>query len=248
MNNESKHENSVVVDYSPRVAYYGGSFDPVHHGHLAIARALLQQFNLDQFTFIPAFHAPHKIRLTPTSAYDRYAMLCLVTENEPKICVSKMEIEMPEKPFSVETLSRINAKRPDDEIFFVMGADSWMDIKTWREWENVLTMSNHIVVTRPGIEIGFSHVTDEIRARIVDLRQEEGEKGRRGEGESEPRATGLLPHSALRTPHSIYITDSVNLNISATEIRHKIRENDPSWREDVPAEVANYIEKYQIYR
>ena len=153
-----------------RIAFYGGSFDPPHRGHLAIAHALLAQFELDEFIFIPAFHAPHKLRKQPTSAYDRYAMLCLVTDDEPAIRISKREIEMPERPFSVETLSRLKAEMPDDQIFFVMGADSWMDITTWREWEKVLTMTNIIVVTRPGVEIGFSHVTDEIRSTIVDLR------------------------------------------------------------------------------
>ena len=214
-----------------RIAYYGGSFDPPHRGHLAIADALLDQFALDQFVFVPAFHAPHKKRKTPTSAYDRYAMLCLATQVDDKTSVSKMEIEMPERPFSVETLSRLAAERPADEIFFVMGADSWMEITEWREWEKVLSLTNHIVVTRPGVEIGFSHVTDGVRNRIADLR-EEREKGRKGE-----REKGV----------AIYFTDVVNVDVSATEIRQKIRESDASWRDDVPAEVAKYIEKYQIY-
>ena len=213
----------------PRVAYYGGSFDPVHRGHLAIGQTLLTQFELDRLVFIPAFHAPHKLRKDSTSAYDRFAMLCLVTQNEPRMFVSKMEIEMPGRPYSVETLERLSVEHPDDEIFFVMGADSWMDIATWREWEKVLSLSNHIVVTRPGIEIGFTHVTDDVRARIVDLRETAG--------------TRPGPHAS----RSIYVTDSVNLDISATLIRHRIRENDPSWHKDVPAEVANYVEKYQIY-
>src|SRR5258708_26681058 len=213
-----------------RIAFYVGSFAPPHRGHVAIAHALLEQFELDEFVFIPAFHAPHKIRLKPTSAYDRYAMLCLVTQNEPNISVSKIEIDTPDRPYSVQTLRQLNVERPDDEIFFVMGADSWMDIRTWREWETVLTMTNIIVVTRPDVEIGFGHVTDEIRSRIVDL--------------SEPGAVATGFRSGER---SIFITDAVNLDISATEIRRKIRENDPSWRKDVPAEVANYIEKYQIY-
>ena len=210
-----------------RLAFYGGSFDPPHLGHLAVARALLTQFELDEFTFIPAFHAPHKLRKTPTSAYDRYAMLCLVTENDAKMKVSKMEIEMPDRPFSVDTISSLNEKFPDDQIFFVMGADSWMDITAWREWERVLLLSNHIVVTRPGIVVGSSHITDDLRKRIVDLRG------------NEQRPTNQ--------ERSIFITNAVNLDISATEIRRKIRDNDPTWRADVPAEVANYIEKYQIY-
>jgi len=211
-----------------RIAFYGGSFDPIHRGHLAIAHALVEQFELDEFVFIPAFHAPHKLRKKPTSAYDRYAMLCLITQNEPNISVSKMEIEMPERPYSVETLTTLNAEFPNDQIYFVMGADSWMDITTWREWEKVLSLSNHIVVTRPGIEIGFSHVTDAIRSRIIDMRSDN-------------------PQSAIPDPQSIYITDTVNLDISATEIRQNIRDNVTTWRKDVPQEVAKYIEKYQIY-
>jgi nicotinate-nucleotide adenylyltransferase len=110
-----------------RSAYYGGSFDPPHRGHLQIAHTLLDQFALDEFVFIPAFHAPHKLRKEPTSAYDRYAMLCVATQNDARISVSKMEIEMPERPYSVETLSRLVAERPDDEIFFVMAR-----IRGWR--------------------------------------------------------------------------------------------------------------------
>lgn len=213
-----------------RVAYYGGSFDPPHCGHLAIAHKLLKEFALDEFVFIPAFHAPHKTRKEPTSAYDRYAMLCLITQSEPNIRVSRMEIEVPERPYSVETLTRLNAEHPDEEIFFVMGADSWMDITTWREWETVLSLTNHIVVTRPGYAIGFDHVPDKVRGRIVDLRQG-----------GDPKTAGDVEHL------QIYVTDVVDMNISATEIRHKVRQNDLSWHADVPAEVANYVEKYQIY-
>jgi nicotinate-nucleotide adenylyltransferase len=212
-----------------RIAFYGGSFDPVHRGHIAIGDALLKQFDLDQFVFIPAFHAPHKRRKAPTSAYDRYAMLCLATQGRVDMSVSRMEFDMPERPFSVETLGRLNEMYPDDQIFFVMGADSWMEITTWREWEKVLSLTDHIVVTRPGYEIGVDHVTDEIRERIVDLRG------------------GVKPELA-RDVNYIFITDAVSMEISATEIREKIANNDAAWRSDVPGEVANYIEKYQIYK
>mgnify|MGYP001210811417 CR=1 FL=1 len=212
-----------------RIAFYGGSFDPVHNAHLALARAVVEQFELDEFVFVPAFHAPHKVRLKPTSAYDRYAMLCLLTANRPNISVSKIEIGMPEKPYSVETLKRIKAELTGDKIFFVIGADSWMDIKTWREWQTVLLMTNVIVMTRPGYEISFDHVTDEIRNRIIDLRGHD------------------LNDQMPRNEDRIFFTDAVNLDVSATKIRRKIREVDASWRDDVPKEVANYIEKYQIY-
>lgn len=213
-----------------RTAFYGGSFDPVHNGHLAVAEALIEQFSLDEFVFIPAFHAPHKLRKRPTSAYDRYAMLCLATDHDERIAVSKMEIEAPERPFTVETLTTLNARLIDTQIFFVMGADSWMDITTWREWENVLSLSDHIVVTRPGSDLSFDHVTDEIRGRIVDLR-------------GKPREIVSADQGSRR----IYITDSVFLDISATDIRNRIRSGDRTWQVDVLPEVAKHIEKYQIY-
>lgn len=235
----------ISTNHRRRVAFYGGSFDPVHRGHLAIGFALLEQFKLDEFVFLPAFHAPHKKRNKPTSAYDRYAMLCLVTENEPHIAVSKMEIEMPERQYSVETLATLNAELPDTDIFFVMGADSWMDITTWREWEKVLSMTNHIVVTRPGYFVTDEHVTDEIRSRIVDLRGVFNAKPQSGnDAKAETRPVGSVN---FVNEHRIYLTNAVNFDISATEIRQKIRDCDASWHNDVPVEVANYIEKYQIY-
>ncbi|HQU83803.1 MAG TPA: nicotinate-nucleotide adenylyltransferase [Pyrinomonadaceae bacterium] len=221
-----------------RIAFYGGSFDPPHIGHLEIARKLIEQFSLDEFVFIPAFHAPHKKDRKPTSAFHRFAMLALATKDLTDVTVSKMELELPEKPYTVETLSRLKNELSDTEIFFVMGADSWQDILTWREWETVLTMVNIIVVTRPDYEITFSHVTDAIRERIVDLRDERV-KWRKGE---------RVNKSEIQNPKSkIYITDSVQIDVSATEIRRKIKENLGGWQKDVPDEVAKYIEKYSLY-
>jgi nicotinate-nucleotide adenylyltransferase len=211
-----------------RIGVYGGSFDPVHCGHLAIASALLPRFALDILAFIPAFHAPHKKRKLPTPALDRYAMVCLATNDHSVMVVSKMEIESPEQPYSIQTLTRLIAELPDAEIFFVIGADLWMEITTWRDWEKVLTLTNQIVVTRPGVDISFDHVTPEVRERIVDLR--------------------MIGSKAVEpAPERIYITDAVNVDVSATRIREKIRSGDESWKNDVPEEVAKYIEKYQIY-
>lgn len=214
-----------------RIAFYGGSFDPVHIGHLTIARKVIDIFSIDKFVFIPAFHAPHKRDRVPTSAFHRFAMLCVATNDDPGIEVSKIEIELPEKPYTVETLPRLKAEFADAEIFFVMGADSWQDIRTWREWEKVLLMTNHIVVTRPGYAIDFSHVSADIRDRVVDLREH-----------ASPFA---LP---VPEQQHIYLTDAVNLEISATDIRRTIREGRADWRKELPEQVAKYIEKYQIYK
>ena len=224
-----------------RIAFYGGSFDPLHLGHLTIARELTKVFDLNEFVFVPAFHAPHKSK-NPTSAFHRYAMLALATNNVTKISVSKIELEAPEQPYTVETLTKLKTLLPEAQIFFVMGADSWQDITIWREWEKVLTLVNIIVITRPGYEIGFSHVNDEIRRRIVDLR-----------GKAELRITNYElrkfdgePQSTIQDSR-IYISDAVQIDVSASKIRHKIKENVTDWREDAPFEVAKYIEKYELY-
>jgi len=216
-----------------RIAFYGGSFDPPHIGHLTIARKLSELFALDEFVFIPAFHAPHKKNKKPTSAFHRFAMLSLTTENEGKIKVSTVELDAPEKPFTYETQAKLKNDLLDGEIFFVIGADSWAEIDTWREWEKVLTQTNIIVVTRPNYEIGFSHVTEKIKRRIIYLKDNQELKSKIQNPESEIQ--------------KIYITDAVNLNISATEIRRKLRAQEDDWRELVPNEVAKYIEKYELY-
>jgi nicotinate-nucleotide adenylyltransferase len=214
-----------------RIAFYGGTFDPVHCGHIKVAKRLLSLFQLDEFYFLPAFHAPHKTDKKPTSAYHRFAMLALATAGEPHISISTLELDRAEKRYTVDTLPEIIERHPETDVFFVMGADSWADILTWREWEKVLLLTNHIVVTRPGYEIGFDHVSDAVRSRIVDMRN-----------------SNVSPFDKGTGP-AIYITDAVSHDVSATEIRDDIREDDRLDRDsDVPQEVAKYIEKYELYR
>jgi nicotinate-nucleotide adenylyltransferase len=213
-----------------RVAFYGGSFDPVHRGHLVIAERLLETFQLDQFVFIPAFHAPHKPDRKPTSAIHRYAMLALATNHEPRMLVSTMEIDLPAKPYTIETLGRIKEQLSDHEIFFVMGADSWQDIRTWRQWEEVLLSANHIVITRPGFPVGFDHVSSKVRERIVDFR-------------------GKVPSEDFdKGGNAIFFSDAVNLDISATGIRGSVANDVEGWRADLTEEVAKYVEKYDLYK
>lgn len=226
-----------------KVAFYGGSFDPLHNGHLTIARKLIEIFVLEEFVFIPAFHAPHKKDKKPTSAFHRFAMMCLATQAEEKIKVSKMELDAPEKPFTFETQTKLKDELTGAEIFFVIGADSWQEIDTWREWEKVLTLTNIIVVTRPDYEISFSHVTEEIRKRIVDLRKKKNSP----QIDTDKRLLKAEDRKPKTEDQKIYITDAVNLDVSATEIRHKIRAGENDWRELLPPEVAKYIEKYELY-
>lgn len=219
-----------------RVALYGGTFDPVHAGHLAVARGLLKLFALDEVLFIPAYVAPHKRERRVSPAHDRYAMLALATQGEHRFRVSAFELSAPERPYTVETLSSFRERAGDaTRLFFIMGADSWEEITTWREWERVLTLTDTIVVTRPGYELPTAHVTDDIRRRIVDVRGRAREEVGAELGKSEETR--------------VFLSDASNVEASATEVRAAVERGESGKLDALVAPaVAEYIKKYGLYR
>ena len=220
-----------------RIALYGGSFDPVHLGHTAVARSLSELFALDEVLFIPAHVAPHKRGRRVTPALDRHAMLALATHDEPRFLISTVELDAPERPYTVETLAHFceAAGRDGSRLFFVMGADSWEEITTWRGWERVLGMASTIVVTRPGHGLETEHVTPSVRERIVDLRGADA-----GEAAAAVDAGGV----------KIFFTDAADVDISSTAIRRGAAGTDATrvLNDWVAPEVASYIRKYGLYR
>ena len=137
-----------------RIALYGGTFDPVHSGHLEVARRVLELFEIEQVIFIPAQLAPHKIGRSVTEPIHRYAMLALATQGDPRLLISTFELDAPDRRYTVDTVAEFQRMLGEDaELFFIMGADSWAEIKTWRDWERLLRMTKHIVVTRPGYDV-----------------------------------------------------------------------------------------------
>jgi nicotinate-nucleotide adenylyltransferase len=218
------------MEQRKRIAIYGGTFDPVHSGHLQIARKVLELFAIDEFLFVPARVAPHKFDREISSPFHRFAMLALATRADPRLCISTFELERDERQYTVDTLFHFRAQLGEStDLFFVMGADSWAEITSWREWQRLLTLTNLIVVTRPGHEFSAEHVGLAIAADFLDLR---------GSTEvfQEPGA------------QKIFVTDAVMLDVSATEVRTAARENLDSLEKLVPLEVADYIRKYKLYR
>ncbi len=225
--------NTVRAIRHRRAAFYGGTFDPVHAGHLAVARRLTQLFALDEIVFIPAMIAPHKRATPPVSAWHRYAMLALATQHDEGFRVSTIELDRPEQPYTAETLARLKAETNHlTRTFFIMGADSWTEIRTWREWERVLTMINHIVVTRPNYMLSAEHVSDRVRKRIVDVQG----------ATSEQIAEALNEDGETK----IFLTDAVMADVAATTVRRRA-ENADEFDELVPHEVLRYIRKYELY-
>ena len=211
-----------------RIALYGGTFDPVHIGHIEIARRVSQLFEIEKVVFIPAQMAPHKIGRPVTEPIHRYAMLALATQNDPQLSISTFELDDPDRRYTVDTIAHFQRTLGNEtELFFIMGADSWSEITTWREWERLLTMTNHIVVTRPGYEPTPAHV-GALKERIVDLR-------------SAAKYDGQTP--------KIFFTDVVMKDVSATRIRRLASEDRTDELTDLlPAVVLEYIKKYGIYR
>ncbi len=215
-----------------RAAIYGGTFDPVHNGHLKVARRVQKLFGLDEMIFVPACVPPHKRNSGITSAFHRFAMLALATKDDERLRVSKIELDQPDRPYAVDTVARMKERQGSNcRLFFVMGADSWSEIATWRDWRRLLTMCDHIVVTRPGFEVnvqssGFT---------LADIR-----------GKSDDEILAVVAGSA--SPQ-VFVTDTVFEDVSATAIRAAARSG---LREDlaklVPPEVAAYIEKYGLYK
>jgi nicotinate-nucleotide adenylyltransferase len=220
-----------------RVGLYGGTFDPVHAGHLAIARRLHELFALDEVLLIPAYVAPHKRHSRVTPAFHRYAMLALATQHDTQLRVSTIELDCPERPFTIETVRRVQAERQARwRTFFIMGADSWLEIETWREWERMLSLTDVIVVTRPGYEIEEQmQVLESAANRMVDVR-----------GRDRDVIAGILDTHASAT--KVYLTDAVEIDVEATAARELARRGDERLREFVPASIADYIVKYGLYK
>lgn len=223
-----------------RIGVYGGTFDPVHNGHLRVAAAILENFALDQLLFVPAFVPPHKRGQTISAAHHRYAMLALATAHEARLLISTIELEAPARPYTIETLGHLQTQHPGAQLFFVMGMDSYRDVPLWRAHEQLLTEFSIIVATRPGYrahaygtENIAAHLAPALQSQVIDLRG------------------GLQPATAqLAAPHT-FITDYVTVDVAATGIRQAVQAGqnvEKNLENLVPPTVADYIAKYRLYQ
>ncbi len=128
-------------------AIFGGTFDPVHAAHLTVAAEAADKFALDRVLFIPAAHPPHKAESTAASYEDRCRMVELACQADPRFEPSRLE-DGPGKSYSIHTIEQLWS--PDATLYFIIGADAFAEIKTWRRWNDVLRLTDFIVVTRPG--------------------------------------------------------------------------------------------------
>jgi nicotinate-nucleotide adenylyltransferase len=144
----------------------GGTFDPIHYGHLVTAEAARTHFNLDKVIFTPTGNPPHKKGYEVTPAEERYMMTVLAVNDNPFFYVSRMEIERPGFSYTVDTLEQFYHEHGQNtELFFISGADAVLDILTWKDVDRVLDFCTFIAATRP------RYPTDKLNRKLSQIKQ-----------------------------------------------------------------------------
>lgn len=132
----------------PRLGVMGGTFDPIHHGHLVAASEVAQSLDLDEVVFVPTGQPSYKTVVTP--AEHRYLMTVIATASNPRFTVSRVDIDRPKATFTIDTLRDIRRDRPDADLFFITGADAIAQILSWKDVDELWELAHFVAVSRPG--------------------------------------------------------------------------------------------------
>ncbi|GAA1774816.1 nicotinate-nucleotide adenylyltransferase [Agromyces lapidis] len=135
-------------DRRPRIGVMGGTFDPIHHGHLVAASEVAQSLDLDEVVFVPTGQPSYKTVVT--TAEHRYLMTVIATASNPRFTVSRVDIDRPKATFTIDTLRDIRRERPDADLFFITGADAIAQILSWKDVDELWELAHFVAVSRPG--------------------------------------------------------------------------------------------------
>jgi len=219
-----------------RIALFGGTFDPIHSGHIAVARAAERRFRLDCVFFIPSSRPPHKSAAELCTFEHRFAMVALACSEHPRFVPSLAEASVNGASlgvfYSIDTVRRFREQfdRAEDHIYFIVGADSFLHLKTWKNYVELLQCCDFVVANRPGFQIR--------RLRKVippELLAPSAAK--------ESRDSRVI---RLRDT-SVYALETVASQVSATDVRQRV-ERGRSVHGLVPPRVEEYITKQELYR
>ncbi|GEA83433.1 MAG: nicotinate-nucleotide adenylyltransferase [Cellulomonas sp.] len=151
-----------------RLGVMGGTFDPVHHGHLVAASEVAARFGLDEVVFVPTGVPSFKQDQDVTPAEHRYLMTVIATASNPRFTVSRVDIDRGGVTFTVDTLRDLKAQRPGAEIFFITGADAIAQILTWKDAQELFSMAQFVAVTRPGHALSIEGLPED-RVHVVEI-------------------------------------------------------------------------------
>ncbi|MET1044142.1 MAG: nicotinate-nucleotide adenylyltransferase [Microbacteriaceae bacterium] len=148
-----------TVTRRPRIGVMGGTFDPIHHGHLVAASEVQQQFDLDEVIFVPT--GQPWMKTETTSGEHRYLMTVIATAANPRFTVSRVDLEREGPTFTIDTLRDLRAERPDAELFFISGADAIAQIFEWKDMAELWELAHFVAVSRPGHQLSISGLPEQ---------------------------------------------------------------------------------------
>jgi nicotinate-nucleotide adenylyltransferase len=213
-----------------KVGLFGGTFNPIHLGHLRSAEEIRESFGLGQVIFIPASYPPHKEKGNILPASLRAQMVRLAIADNPCFAFSEVELRRPGKSYSVETITHFRRQfGPEAELYFILGLDAFLEINTWKEYGALFALCHFIVMTRPGFEKNFSpeHLPVEMAKDFC----------------YDPKRGGY----AHRAGFFVFPKEITALDISSTKIRDNIRDHH-SVKYLLPDPVAVFIDQNNLYR
>jgi len=208
----------------------GGTFDPIHIGHLRCAEEILEMFDLNRIIFVPASRPPHKLEAEITPFFHREQMVKIAIEDNPSFSFADVENQREGKSYSVETIEYfLNRYLKDLELYFILGQDAFHAIQTWREWDKLLLLCHMVVMTRPGYENrGLAGILPEDFASRFSYEKElDGWRGPTG--------------------HLIFFREVTFLDIASSNVRQRAQ-NSKSIAYLVPEKVQRYIIKNELYK
>ncbi len=141
----------MTAAHGPRVGVMGGTFDPIHHGHLVAASEVAESFGLDEVVFVPTGHPWQKSDVSPSE--HRYLMTVIATASNPMFTVSRVDIDRDGPTYTIDTLRDLKTQRPDAELFFITGADAVAQILSWRDHDELWDLAHFVAVSRPGHDL-----------------------------------------------------------------------------------------------
>ncbi len=212
-----------------RLGLLGGTFNPIHLGHLRGVEEAREAFNLDKVYFIPAAVPPHKNERIEVSPAHRLEMVRLAIEDNPAFWVSDVELTREGKSYSIETILYLREQHPGTELFFVVGLDSFLEVTTWKKYQDLFSLCHFVVLNRPGSE----------RCKLTDLTSHEFWACFR-----QGRNVNEWIHGP--SAHSTHFLDKPLMDISSSEIRERMR-SCRSVRYMMPEKVEAYILKNGFY-
>lgn len=219
-----------------RVGLFGGTFNPIHRGHVQVAKDVLNRYCLASIQFIPSALPPHKTKRTLATALDRYEMACIALAEESAFSVSDIEIKRSGTSYTIDTLRYLEASQPEaTQFFFIVGLDAFLEIHTWKSFRQLFDLAAFIVMTRPqGVQTSASMKTQAVRF----ARKRISDKYALSDGGD------ALVHPEKQL---IYLAEVTPVDISSSRIRQMIGQGLPV-RKWVAPEVAEYIENKGLYR